>query len=552
MGAAFSCGLERIVIPFFTAGNPVEYELIRAINTVTKPQRKTVGIVQTDALPMGDVIAREGRYVQVPPLQVIYELAKQYNVELVQADTEIPLWLEDDAGQPIGRRYDALVVIQPSKMAPVELDNLLTAIQQGQPTAIFEDPFTYCFREADPMSIFQGNHPPYNQNNLPAQFPGTTLPRPIDRLGRQACDIQKLWDLLGVFVIANKVQGQTFPAVIWKIDNPYKQTRALDQPELFIVHDSDERQPNISRDDPATQGILELYFPYPGQIDEKPGGGTEFQPLVTSGNAGKVSMQALLSPSPRELEIARGNPDGEYVFAARITKPAPEGEAGSTAAGTMNVIYVADIDFLADGFVMLRNDPSSGGIRYNFDNVAFFNNIVDSLTGETEYLATRSRRIRHATLRYVEETTNAALEQVSLNEQEFEKEFGNQVTTARQQLQAEIDPQVKSVQELEAKQRRGENIDQQTLQVKRQNLKQTLDVQQAKLNRVVQDLTDGLNENKRRIRLDAEIEIQEIQRQFKLAAVILPVVPPLLLGLFVYTRRRLREREGISKARRIK
>ncbi len=552
LGAAFSCGLERMVIPFFTAGNPVEYELIRAINTVTKPQRKTIGIVQTDALPLGSIVKSEGRDVQVSPLQVVVELAQQYNVELVQAGQEIPLWLEDDAGKPTARRYDALLVIQPSKMTPIELEHLIAAINQGQPTAIFEDPFTFCFREADPMSVFQGNHPPYTQNNLPARFPGTSFPRPIDRSGRAPCDIQKLWDALGVFVIANKIGGQVYPTVIWKTGNPYPRSRALDAPELFVVRNEDPSDPNISSIDPATQGILELYFPFPGQIDKKPGGGTEFTPLVTSGDAGKVSVHTLLAPTRREVELGRGNADGEYVFAARITKPAAGSESGPGQPGPINVVYVADIDFLADGFVLLRNDPHASGVEYNFDNVAFFNNIVDSLTGETDYLVTRSRRIRHATLSYVEDTTEAALEKVSRNEQEFEKEFNNQVLKARQQLQSVIDPQARSVQDLAAKEARGEIIDRQTLQVKRENLKQTMDVQQSKLNRIVKDLSDGLNENKRRIRLDAEIEVQEIQRRFKLAAVILPVVPPLLLGLFVYTRRRLREREGISKARRLK
>ena len=59
-------------------------------------------------------------------------------------------------------------------------------------------------------------------------------------------------------------------------------------------------------------------------------------------------------------------------------------------------------------------------------------------------------------------------------------------------------------------------------------------------------------EKKRIIDLEAELEIQEIQRKFKLAAVVIPPIPPLLVGLFVFTRRRLREREGISKARRLK
>ena len=60
------------------------------------------------------------------------------------------------------------------------------------------------------------------------------------------------------------------------------------------------------------------------------------------------------------------------------------------------------------------------------------------------------------------------------------------------------------------------------------------------------------NEIIRSKRLESELKIQEIQRKYKLAAVLIPPIPPLLLGLFVFTRRRLREREGISKARRLK
>jgi ABC-2 type transport system permease protein len=68
----------------------------------------------------------------------------------------------------------------------------------------------------------------------------------------------------------------------------------------------------------------------------------------------------------------------------------------------------------------------------------------------------------------------------------------------------------------------------------------------------MEELGNGVRENIRGIELDAELKIQQIQRQFKLAAVILPPIPPLLVGLIVFTRRRLREREGISKARRLK
>ena len=44
-------------------------------------------------------------------------------------------------GLPSARRYDVLVAIQPSKMSPEELQNLIAAMHKGQPTLILEDPF---------------------------------------------------------------------------------------------------------------------------------------------------------------------------------------------------------------------------------------------------------------------------------------------------------------------------------------------------------------------------------------------------------------------------
>ena len=47
VGLAVSSGLQRLVIPFMQYGIPVEYELMRSINTVSQPNKKTIGIVQT-------------------------------------------------------------------------------------------------------------------------------------------------------------------------------------------------------------------------------------------------------------------------------------------------------------------------------------------------------------------------------------------------------------------------------------------------------------------------------------------------------------------------
>jgi ABC-2 type transport system permease protein len=43
--------------------------------------------------------------------------------------------------------------------------------------------------------------------------------------------------------------------------------------------------------------------------------------------------------------------------------------------------------------------------------------------------------------------------------------------------------------------------------------------------------------------------VRKVQDRYKLAAVLLPAVPPLLVGLFVFARRRATEKIGVPKER---
>ena len=53
MGAVIKSGTDEVVIPFFNVGTPIEYELTRSIRTVSKDERLTVGILNTDAKIFG-------------------------------------------------------------------------------------------------------------------------------------------------------------------------------------------------------------------------------------------------------------------------------------------------------------------------------------------------------------------------------------------------------------------------------------------------------------------------------------------------------------------
>ncbi len=66
-----------MVIPFFGAGTPLEYELTRSIRTVANEKRLTVGVMRTDA----DVIGGSHDW------QIVTELKQQYNVKDVSPDS---------------------------------------------------------------------------------------------------------------------------------------------------------------------------------------------------------------------------------------------------------------------------------------------------------------------------------------------------------------------------------------------------------------------------------------------------------------------------------
>ncbi len=547
LGVAFSCGRERIVIPFMPYGMPVEYELMRSINTVANSERKTIGILQSDALVMGAAMNSNGETVRIPRLRIIAELQKQYNVELVEASTPISLWLEDEDQQVVKRRYDVLLVVQPSKLAPVEMENLIKAIQLGQPTAIFEDPLP-------------------NPENF-KHVGGTFFPRQLSRVSSENADIQQLWDALDLYV--DFVRGQLpdgssgkFSYVIWQLasENPYPRDNLLNVPERIIVNDTDPGfDPRFSPSHPATRGIEQLYFQFAGDLQPKPKTPLEIEPLITTSKAGRLKVSDLIrARSQEELEGVRGSASQNFAIGAAITGSKADADIAQLAADDQpdksktNVIYISDIDILSDFFVQMRNYPIRQGIEYRYQNMSFVLNVIDALANEPTYLGIRNRKVKHVTLEVVEKTYEKAMQEVYDQNQQFEIEYNTQ----RSQIQNELEQLTRateaSIKKEERKRDEGQPYDAVRLEALNALLQTQRQDQVTKFQAKVQELDNERREKKRRTDLEAELEIQEIQRRFKLAAVIIPPIPPLLVGLIVFTRRRLREREGISKARRLK
>lgn len=571
LGAAFTSGLEKVVIPFFDFGASIEYELVRSIATVARGERYTIGVVQTDAQMLGGMTFSGMSPQQIPKRAIVGELELQYKVEQV------------DANNPIdAEKYDALLLVQPSSLVPTQLPNVIAAIEAGIPTAIFEDP----------IPVFIRGVP---GTGMPKQAPGGMFgggqPPP------EKCNIQQLWDALGIQVLGRMgdqslgMQGPPLyqPEMVWQAYNPYPQLDfSYMGPEFVYVRDKIP-SPNgtstvgLSQEDSTTKGLEEILFPFPGGLKRISGTGLEFEKLCSTNPdiSGSYPFNKWIDNryDQFELEKARGAVSGEKILAARITgkrknaedvqKMADDGAAEKEAdkksadkksddkkqadsdkkkRDGMHVVYVTDVDILGDEFLGIRARPDSQ-LNFRFDNVTFVLNVLDSLVGDERFNAIRSRKLRYSTLALVEAETQQVREADQVRRKELKEDYDKAINELKEKREAAIKSLDQRVKDLQDKQARGEDISLDELmriQTEQREKADQLQKQATQQDARLQRQRDNDIEKSRR---DYEQRIATIQARYKFWAVFLPPLPPILVALVVFARRRLREREGISRTR---
>jgi len=547
MGAAFNCGMERVVVPFFEYGIPVEYELIRSINTVQRASRPLLGIVRTDARIFGDpIMTAEGLQPMRREL-FITELQKQYDVDIVNPATPI----EQD-------KYAALLVVQPSSLDPIGMQNLIDAVRRGQPTAIFEDPLP-----AEMGSAVA----PTGEQRVPA----------VPQMGVLVkADIRKLWDALGISSPGGLTGSGGFqPNIAWQYFSPYASVREMSvPPQIFVSPNAPGGADAINQNDPITKGLTEIYFPFPGTIEKKAGNRvTELIPLASTGSmSGTVSAMVLREIYMRAGENSRqlnefygqalGAPDQRsHTIAARIVTrgvdPATLKKDKNASAESptpeldtsINVVYVADVDFLASIFLFLRARPGDIGqdeqVNFRFENVAFLLNIVDELTGDDEYIAIRGHTPQYFTLRKIEDEVERSRNREVQQRNQFLEEYDREMAIATDQIAERQKTIEQKLLDLESE-KNPDLAQQRDLDY----LRKTQEViNRDRQQRVEQKLARKRDEAVKEIRREADLDILAIQNRFKVYAAVIPPIPPLIVGLLVFVRRRLREREGIDRER---
>ncbi|GAB5401992.1 MAG: Gldg family protein [Aureliella sp.] len=549
LGAAVRSGLSKVVIPFFEPGIPVEYELVRSIDTVAQPKRRKLGVVRTDANFMGGISMAGGSIQQIPRQPIVEELEKQYDVE------------EVDPSSPISTTsYDVLLVPQPSSLNPTQLPNVVAAIEAGVPTAIFEDPMP---------AVYQG-------------VPGTSEPKPPQGGGMMGMggqsepkgDMLPLWKALGIEVPQQPGFSGIAPDIVWQKYNPHPKLQYLTQANdmwIFTLDGDGEQNDYLSDESLVTDGLRELMFLYAGAVKAEAGrDDLQLTPLVrtrgdVSGRAKFDDLQNSLrsGASSSELQVIQGpvleqdqvlavmieSATGDEADAADGSGEGSEDETATPAKKGIHAIYVSDIDFVHPFFSEARKRPEQfEDLDLRVQNITFVLNAIDTLAGEQDYPTIRSHEPKHVTLRLFEEQAEQFRLEEARQLKEFQEEFDKQIQDAEkenQQALAQFEERMSKLQE-------GGAVDPAKfeelkglatlLAQKRGALQRKLQIQREKLEaKLAADEKDS--------RRKVERKISGLQSFYKFLAVALPPIPPLLVGAGVFVTRRVREREGIAKNR---
>ncbi len=535
LGVAFRCGLDKVVIPFIDKGIPVEYELVRSICTVAQQKRKKLGVLKTDVPLFG------GFTMQGPTgeSELISELRKQYDV------------VEVDASKPIRDRYDVLLAVQPSTLPPEAMEHFVEAVRDGQPTAIFEDPYPY------PSPQFwggvAGTSQPRRPQGLAAMLGGG---RPLPK-----GDISQLWQLLGVEMYADEI--------IWQDFNPEpKAGNSIDADWIFIDEEGLQAHGTphpFNPEDSISSGMRQILLLTSGSWRPADKSKLDFTNLAVTGhNTGTISYRDLdmALRSGGALGVRRVTTREPYVVAAHVTGQLAEEdlyvagmvdeevlagdeqvEEEDTLVGKepeltdIDVVLVADIDWIAPAFFWLREmgEREDVPINWKFQNVTFVLNILDELAGDDRFIEIRKRTRPHRLLTRIEEATEA-YQKKALSEQT------NFISEAQQQIAAAQAEYRDKIAELQNRTDLNSQTKAQLLEFERIRLETIRD---NKIKRLQEERNHRIKQSEREL----SAEIRGVQNFYKLCAVLLPPIPPILLAFAVFFHRRHAEQEGVDTRR---
>jgi ABC-type uncharacterized transport system involved in gliding motility auxiliary subunit len=371
IGLAAVAGEYQAVIPALDPRTErlLEYNLTRLIYRVVHPQKPGVGVMSS--MPVLGSQAPSFGFPQPgsqkPPWLAFREIEDDYDLRQIDVTAdEIPSDLQ------------TLVLVHAKDLSDATLYAIDQFVLRGGHLLAFIDPFSLADLEA---STPQPYAPPSNASSLGRLFEAWGVGYDA---GKMLADMKAVTPLRG--------QGN--------------------QPEespVFLTLSAE----NISKEDTLTSQLGSLMFPFSGAFEDKTGAGLKFTSLVVSSDIaalvdvqmarfGAAAITRDFTPNATPLDLAirlegtfpTAFPDGKPLVdsEAREKELETPNEATSLQSGESAVVLVADSDLIYDRFcVQELNFFGTTAHQPLNDNVAFFANALEQMSGSSDMIGIRSR-----------------------------------------------------------------------------------------------------------------------------------------------------------------
>ncbi|MCY4394012.1 MAG: GldG family protein [Rhodospirillaceae bacterium] len=405
---------EKIAFFHPTRQRFIEYDITRLVHSLGV-KKKVVGLIA--GLPINGTFSMQGGMQQ--PWPVMKEIEKLFEVETV-----------DETRDSIPDDIDVLMIFHPQSLSDKTLYAIDQYVLKGGRALVMVDPVPL---SAPRRRTFMGAGP------VP---PGSDLPKLLKAWGIA-------YDSAAVATDARRAIEMEFR----------QQGRIYKVPNIAYVQLS---EPDLNAGDPVTARIKLLIFGIPGHLAKAEGGGTTVTPLATTTDVAMVRKAADYRQEPDLLDLYRTYAPGnrKLSLAVRVTGNAatafPKGrpadpdakkedakkkEAGENAekddgkaeakpahiAKTqkpLNLILVADADFLETGFWAQTSTVGEGAVYTPFANNAdFVVNALDDLTGANPLAGLRGRGAPARPFTVVEDLRKASQDKLRAKQLELAREL---------------------------------------------------------------------------------------------------------------------------------
>lgn len=472
LGLAVQAVDQKVALPFLDPGREklLEYDLTRAISQVINPKKSTLGVMS--GLPVfgqfNPMAMRMGQQQQgSEPWIFLSELKRDFNVKQVEMTAET---IDDD--------INVLVVVHPSNITDRTQYALDQFVLRGGKLIAF----------LDPLSVVDAQNSQGMQNMM-------------QRAAQGGSSLEKLLKAWGVeFDMAKVIADKTYQTRVSRGEGQ----ASLDPTWLMLTPDA------INREDPGTSDLDSILMPFAGSFSGSPTVGlTQTVLLKSSTAAGGVDRMMAqfgggagrdFSPAGNELALAL-RLQGKFKTAFPNGKPAGATESNDDGddAGEANkadektgdslkeskaegmVVLVADSDMIYDRFaVRVANFLGQRLMEPMNANLAFLQNIVEQMMGDSNLIKVRSRAVQSRPFTVVrkiqanaEESYRAKIADLEKQAQDFQQKIMDlqQATAEKGQrviLPKEVEDDIRRLQESEIKAKKE-------LKIVRKNLRKDID-----------------------------------------------------------------------------